>query len=192
MPRPGDDLYINPGYNPNSIVLPGQPPQDEFQPGGNVVPGPTTPDPIGEWVKTLLPPQKTQRVTSKLVGAKSGTADLTGVGDLLANLSFQRLWDSYNPSKNPATDFADAFEGNNTISHLQGENPGGYVWGYIDPTWLPGFDPGTRITTIEDVLTPMYKDVWRELPAAEKLPVPPPPPPQRGPNNERPRKPLPM
>ena len=192
MPRPGDDLYINPGYTPNGIILPGSNVQDEFQPGGSVLPGPAAPDPIGEWVKTLLPPQKTQHVSSRLVGAKSGTADLTGVGDLLANLSFQRLWDSYNPSKDPVNDFNKAFEGNNTISHLQGDNPGGYVWGYIDPSWLPGFNPGKRVTTIEDILTPMYKDVWRELPAAEKVEPPPPPPPARGPNNERNRKPLPI
>jgi len=203
MPNPGDDLYINPGkYNPgggftppdnwyNPIMPPGYTPPDSFLPGGNIVPAPPAPDPIGEWVKTLLPPQKSQRVSSKLVGAKSGTADLTGVGDLLANLSFQRLWDSYNPSKDPVNDFTKAFEGNNTISHLQGDNPGGYVWGYIDPTWLPGFDPGKRVTTIEDILTPMYKNVWQET-APEPVPVPPPPPPTRAPNNERPRKPLPI
>lgn len=164
---------------------------DEFLPGGNVVPRvgnpalpntpvvePTAPepaaDPIGEWVRTLLPPQKSQRVSSKIVGARAGTADLTGVGDLLANLSFQRLWDSYNPGK--SADFRKTFEAPNAITAAQGD-PGGHIWGYIDPTWLPGFDPGVRKTTIEEILTPMYRNVWRELPAAEKLvdPVIPPP-----------------
>lgn len=178
---------------------------DEFLLGGNVVPPvgnfplpntpvvetptPDTTDPVGEWVRTLLPPQRSQRVSSKLVGAKSGTADLTGVGDLLANLSFQRLWDSYNPGK--SADFRKTFEAPNAITAAQGD-PGGHIWGYIDPTWLPGFDPGVRKTTIEEILTPMYKDVWRELPAMEKALVPVPPKAPTGPYDSRPRKPLPM
>lgn len=120
--------------------------------GGNIG------DPITRAVSALVPSNRT--VSSKLVGYKPGSADLSGASDLINNYAFQRLWEGYNPGKvtdDSNFDWISQLLGSNdnpAFTRHQGKGEG-YLWGYVDPSWLAGFNPGKRVTTITDVLAPL-------------------------------------
>jgi hypothetical protein len=140
----GNDPVIDPNAGtPASTPTPDAPVPDA--PQTNVNP-----------LESILAPQRTRTSVSKLVGARAGTQDITGLPDLIANLSFQRLWESYNPGKfADSANFGLDFYNSGATRH-QGEGMG-HLWGYVDPTWLQGYDPGKMITTITDVITPMIR-----------------------------------